>query len=87
VVNAFRDAEFTGIISNCLYGETTIGAVAQNDAGPPSEPPIVACIVARGPEPPDEEPTDRFVEVYADNVGCSLPARLQARVRALLDGL
>jgi hypothetical protein len=86
-MNAFRDAGFTDVGSLCLYNETTIGGVAQSDPGPESKPPIFACIVARGPGPPDEEPTDGQAAVVANNVGCVAPAYLRAPVRSVLDGL
>jgi hypothetical protein len=83
-MNALRDAGFTAVDALCLYKETAIGAVAQSDTGPPSEAPIVACIVARGPGPPDEGGDGPLV---ADNVACDAPGAVHADVRSILDGL
>jgi hypothetical protein len=89
VMNAFRDAGFT-VFSMCLYRETTIGAMPEGGAMPQGggETPVdeaggVACIVARGPGPPDE----REGGIVAGNVACKVPAAWQARVRSILVGL
>jgi hypothetical protein len=87
-MNAFRDGDFNDVGALCLYGETVIAGVAQDDPGPTSRPPIVACIVGRGPGPPDKEPTnDGEASVVAENVDCVAPVYLRAQVRSVLDGL